>query len=74
MLLYGHDFRMSCAPLSQVFGVLGFSRGVSSQMLLKDGIIVQEGAPADLWHRPADPFVTRFVQAQRGPQIPAEAA
>ena len=43
-------------------------------VLLKDGIIVQEGAPADLWHRPADPFVTRFVQAQRGPQIPAEAA
>ena len=26
---------------------------------------------ADLWHRPADPFVTRFVQAQRGPQVPA---
>ena len=43
-------------------------------VLLKDGIIVQVGAPADLWHRPADPFVTRFVQAQRGPQIPAEAA
>ena len=43
-------------------------------VLLKDGAIVQDGAPADLWHRPADPFVTRFVQAQRGPQIPAEAA
>ncbi len=43
-------------------------------VLLKDGAIVQNGAPADLWHRPADPFVTRFVQAQRGPQIPAEAA
>ena len=43
-------------------------------VLLKDGIIVQEGSPADLWHRPADPFVTRFVQAQRGPQVPAEAA
>ena len=36
--------------------------------------IVQDGTPADLWHRPADPFVTRFIQAQRGPQIPAEAA
>ena len=43
-------------------------------VLLKDGIIVQEGSPADLWHHPADPFVTRFVQAQRGPQVPAEAA
>ena len=43
-------------------------------VLLKDGAIVQDGAPADLWHRPADAFVTRFIQAQRGPQIPAEAA
>ena len=43
-------------------------------VLLKDGAIVQDGAPADLWYRPADPFVTRFIQAQRGPQIPAEAA
>jgi osmoprotectant transport system ATP-binding protein len=42
-------------------------------VLLRDGRIVQDGTPADLWHRPADPFVTRYVQAQRGPQIPAEA-
>lgn len=40
-------------------------------VLLKDGRIVQEGSPADLWHRPADGFVTRFVQAQRGPEVPA---
>jgi osmoprotectant transport system ATP-binding protein len=40
-------------------------------VLLRDGRIVQEGTPADLWHRPADPFVTRFVQAQRGPEVPA---
>jgi osmoprotectant transport system ATP-binding protein len=39
-------------------------------VLLRDGTIVQEGTPADLWRRPADPFVTRFVQAQRGPAIP----
>ncbi|OWK35102.1 ATP-binding cassette domain-containing protein [Fimbriiglobus ruber] len=38
-------------------------------VLLRDGRIVQEGSPADLWHRPADPFVTRFVQAQRGPEV-----
>jgi osmoprotectant transport system ATP-binding protein len=40
-------------------------------VLLRDGQIVQQGSPADLWHRPADPFVTRFVQAQRGPEVPA---
>jgi len=40
-------------------------------VLLRDGQIVQDGSPADLWHRPADPFVTRFVQAQRGPEVPA---
>jgi len=40
-------------------------------VLLKDGQVVQEGTPADLWHRPADGFVTRFVQVQRGPEVPA---
>jgi osmoprotectant transport system ATP-binding protein len=39
-------------------------------VLLRDGQIVQMGSPADLWRRPADPFVTRFVQAQRGPEAP----
>jgi len=43
-------------------------------VLLRDGRIVQDGTPADLWHRPADPFVTRFIQAQRGPQVPGEAS
>ncbi len=40
-------------------------------VLLRDGHIVQEGSPGELWHRPADEFVTRFVQAQRGPEVPA---
>ena len=40
-------------------------------VLLREGQIVQQGSPADLWHRPSDPFVTRFVQAQRGPEVPA---
>ncbi|MFO0851788.1 MAG: ATP-binding cassette domain-containing protein [Gemmataceae bacterium] len=40
-------------------------------VLLRDGRVVQDGTPRDLWHRPADPFVTRFVQAQRGPEVPA---
>jgi len=40
-------------------------------VLLRDGRIVQEGSPGDLWHRPAEAFVTRFVQAQRGPVVPS---
>lgn len=40
-------------------------------VLLRDGRVIQEGSPRDLWHRPADPYVTRFVQAQRGPEVPA---
>jgi osmoprotectant transport system ATP-binding protein len=35
-------------------------------VLLRDGGIVQEGSMADLVDRPADPFVTRFIGAQRG--------
>jgi osmoprotectant transport system ATP-binding protein len=35
-------------------------------VLLRDGRIVQQGSAADLVERPADPFVTRFVNAQRG--------
>ena len=34
-------------------------------VLLRDGGIVQRGALGDLVERPADPFVTRFVNAQR---------
>ena len=36
-------------------------------LLLKDGGILQDGTAADLFQRPADPFVTKFVQAQRPP-------
>jgi osmoprotectant transport system ATP-binding protein len=36
-------------------------------VLLRDGRLVQEGSLADLVHRPADPFVSRFINAQRGP-------
>ncbi len=39
-------------------------------VLLKDGRVAQDGTLSDLWHRPADEFVTRFVQAQRGLQVP----
>ena len=42
-------------------------------VLLRDGHIVQRGALADLLERPADPFVTRFVNAQRRREVgPAE--
>lgn len=36
-------------------------------LLLKDGAIVQDGTADDLFNHPADPFVTKFVQAQRPP-------
>jgi osmoprotectant transport system ATP-binding protein len=39
-------------------------------VLLRDGQIIQQGAVSDLWQRPADPFVRRFVNAQRGPEVP----
>ncbi|MDY7225949.1 ATP-binding cassette domain-containing protein [Hyalangium rubrum] len=34
-------------------------------VLLRDGRVVQQGTLAELETRPADPFVTRFIQAQR---------
>ena len=34
-------------------------------VLMRDGRIVQSGKPEDLLKHPADPFVTRFIQAQR---------
>jgi osmoprotectant transport system ATP-binding protein len=36
-------------------------------VLLRDGRIVQQGPLEDLVDAPADPFVTRFINAQRGP-------
>ena len=36
-------------------------------VLLRDGEIIQKGAIQDLIERPADPFVGRFIQAQRSP-------
>jgi osmoprotectant transport system ATP-binding protein len=41
--------------------------------LLRDGRVVQEGTLDDLVRRPADPFVTRFVRAQRTVVLPPEA-
>jgi osmoprotectant transport system ATP-binding protein len=37
-------------------------------VLLRSGSIVQQGTLADLVERPADPFVTRFINAQRMPE------
>jgi osmoprotectant transport system ATP-binding protein len=36
-------------------------------VLLRAGTIVQQGTLEDLMERPADPFVTRFLNAQRSP-------
>jgi osmoprotectant transport system ATP-binding protein len=35
--------------------------------LMRDGTIVQEGTIGELIESPGDPFVTRFINAQRGP-------
>jgi len=35
--------------------------------VLREGLVVQEGTIEDLARRPADPFVARFVRAQRSP-------
>lgn len=38
-------------------------------VLLRGGAIVQQGRLEDLVRTPADPFVTRFINAQRGPDL-----
>ncbi|MCH8916521.1 MAG: ATP-binding cassette domain-containing protein [Alphaproteobacteria bacterium] len=35
-------------------------------LLMRDGRVVQHGSINDLTQRPEDPFVTRFIEAQRG--------
>ena len=40
-------------------------------VLFRDGSVVQQGTMADLFERPADSFVTRFVGAQSAPLLPA---
>ena len=42
-------------------------------VLMREGRVVQEGPIADLLHAPADPFVTRFLEAQRGLDLPERA-
>jgi len=36
-------------------------------LLLRAGRLVQRGPLVELWRQPADPFVTRFIEAQRAP-------
>jgi osmoprotectant transport system ATP-binding protein len=43
-------------------------------VLMQGGRIVQQGTLAELWRSPADPFVRRFIQAQRGPALVEETA
>ena len=35
-------------------------------VLMRDGRVLQSGAPEELQTRPADPFVTEFIRVQRG--------
>lgn len=41
-------------------------------VLMREGSIVQQGVFADFMQRPADPFVTQFVNAQRSPLVEGE--
>ena len=36
-------------------------------VLLKDGRVVQEGGIDEIFQKPSDPFVSRFINAQRSP-------
>jgi osmoprotectant transport system ATP-binding protein len=38
--------------------------------VLRDGRVVQRGTARDLLERPADPFVTEFIRAQRVLEAP----
>ena len=38
-------------------------------VLLKEGRVVQKGSITDLREKPADPFVSKFINAQRGVQL-----
>jgi osmoprotectant transport system ATP-binding protein len=53
VVLVTHDLAEAAALADQV-------------VLLKDGAVVQAGTMAELEATPADPFVNRFIQAQRG--------
>jgi osmoprotectant transport system ATP-binding protein len=35
-------------------------------LLMRNGVVLQSGPPEELQTRPADPFVTEFIRAQRG--------
>jgi osmoprotectant transport system ATP-binding protein len=54
---------------------LGEAVYLAEQMtLLHEGKIVQTGTYSDLLHRPSDPFVTAFINAQRTLPDAAEVA
>jgi osmoprotectant transport system ATP-binding protein len=38
-------------------------------VLMNDGRVVQKGSVADLRENPADPFVSEFINAQRGLEL-----
>jgi osmoprotectant transport system ATP-binding protein len=64
------DLRAAFARLGKTVVVVTHDLGeagflASHLVLLRDGAIVQRGSLADLWRTPADPFVTRFIRAQR---------
>jgi len=61
-------FRALSRTVVMVTHDLGEAVFFADRILLVDhGRIVQDGTPEDLIERPADPFVERFVRAQRSP-------
>jgi osmoprotectant transport system ATP-binding protein len=60
-----HALRKTVVMVTHDLGEAGFFG--NSIVLLRAGQIVQQGTLDDLVHRPADPFVTRFINAQRSP-------
>jgi osmoprotectant transport system ATP-binding protein len=66
------DLRRICRTLAKTVVLVTHDLGEAGffgddVVLLRSGRIVQQGTLDDLLHAPADPFVTRFVNAQRSP-------
>jgi osmoprotectant transport system ATP-binding protein len=61
-------FRSLCKTVLMVTHDMGEAVFFGDRIILmRDGRIVQSGEPEDLLQRPADSFVSRFIQAQRNP-------
>jgi len=67
-----HDLRAIFASLKKTVLIVTHDVGEAAFfgdiiVMMRDGAIVQQGKMEDLLEHPADPFVTRFIQAQLPP-------